>query len=943
MGAAPINNPISSGSKDWETRDDLIISGGNTLPVKHFFNEGTLGSYNFYICNLSGSRDIFEDPTGYKIQVKMCVTKYKSGKGINYPLSGLVTLEFKVGNLPLIAKSQKTSEYDDIVTFNFFYQPSQNDLDVTGGKNFWFRKVGGGTVKVVDSVVESGTFTYDETLNNNIYATASGFSIPAFKSPSEEILLYLGNKTGGLTSLKFGNGTFKSGIWKTGVWNDGRRAIWDTDPTKDDIYYFDSLDSGTYQFSPNKWFVKIVANSNLTNVENIQNNIFENDYITIGNLTGIDVNEDRYLLKDYYRVSLIESINQTVVLTVEIPVGQFPLRRFEVDSEYHLIYVTKNIWLGGTFLNGYFRGIWSYGLFKGFPLTTVMEDSHFISGKFDGGRFISSKNTITDDNNISREYQTGLIQNFEFNDRNISETEYYNNLIENRYQSWIDVNYYTQSYVNLNSLTSIYDEDFKKIVPYPNLYGYPTKDVLSSYSKFKNTTDSGIEYYNLGTKYKVYNDFLGENGYFKKAFNSEGKPGIQPFLDAGWSIDEGPFYETSTASFIYNSNIVKRNFNRLSIIMATFGYNILNNSNINIADKRYSVVEYELEYFFRGYNKGVPTNTFQKPINLLGSNYNSYYNIYESNTVKTEYFYNKNALDMILRFNTEFNDIPLDESLYMYGFNFTYSSPGEGETNGSYSTTYSIMFAGATNSYQGGIIDWDENTTYSKNSIVREPSYGSDAAGHFYMSLTGSNTNHQVTDPEYWFRLSVGFNDGVKETGINAQSVKFLYFTSVRIPYFKFYEIDSLPFFNYFKFEINFITTRKEGGNLVVAFTKPHGFKSGDQVLLKLDETKFNPQYETQSTVLFVKDGIPPGGNTNIQDDDYEYYVGLSIPYGTTVSNLTESGTLTKVTGDRIDRRIQTNYYVNSPKIEGLDDNFIYLGSNQVFVNSTIVESSQTS
>jgi len=929
-----ITNPNTPGSKDWR-----IISS-------FFHNEGAIGSYNFYICNTSAqtsTRKIFSSivsSVGYKIQIKMFVNYYESD-GINYPSSGFVELEFKVGSLPLIKKLQKVSY--NIVTFDFFYQPSDNDLLADNGENFWFRKVGGGTVDVVDSTVEYGTFRYDEELNSNIYATASMFAIPKFNSASEEILLYLGNKTGGLTSLKFGNGIFKSGIWKTGVWNDGRRAIWDI---TDDIYYFDSLDVGTYQFSRNKWFVKIVANSNQINVSNIQDNIFENDYITIGNLVGIDVNEDRYLLKDYYRVTSIENVNQTIMLTIEIPVGQFPLRRFEVDSDLHLIYVTKNIWLGGTFLNGYFRGIWSYGLFKGFPFTTVMEDSHFISGEFDGGRFISSKNTIDDNNNITKEYQTGLIQNFEFNDRNISENETFNGLIENKYQSWIDVNYYTQSYVNLNSLTSIYDEDFKKIVPFPNLYGYPTKDVLSSYSKFKNTTDSGIEYYNLGTKYKVYNDFLGDNGYFTEAFNSEGQPGLKPFYDAGWLIDQGPFYNTPTASFVYNSNIVKKNFNRLSIIMATFGYNIVNNSNINIADKRYSLVEYELEYFWPGKDGGVRTNTFQKPVNLLGSNYNSYHNIYDSKTVKTEYFYNKNALDMVLRFNTELNVIPPDDILYMYGFNFTYSSPGVGETDGSYSTTYSIVFAGASNSYENKVDEWGSTITYLKNDIVRKQSFDSDASGDFYMSLTSSNIGNQITDTTKWFKLSVGFNDGFNDSGILSQSNKTSFFTSMRIPYFKFYEIDSLPFFNYFKFEINFFNTAKQDNRVKLVFTKPHGFKRGDQVVLKLDETKFNPQYETQSSVRSVQDGMLPlsPGVFDDKADIEEYYVLLDLGYGATVSNLSESGTLTKVGGDdRIDRRIQSNYYATSPKIDGLDDNFIYLGSNQVFVNSTTVEKDQTS
>ena len=58
------------------------------------------------------------------------------------------------------------------------------------------------------------------------------------------------------------------------------------------------------------------------------------------------------------------------------------------------LYVTQNVWLSGGFLNGYFKGIWNYGLFKGYPLITEMYDSHWIDGIFDGGHFNTVKYTV---------------------------------------------------------------------------------------------------------------------------------------------------------------------------------------------------------------------------------------------------------------------------------------------------------------------------------------------------------------------------------------------------------------------------------------------------------------------------------------------------------------------------------------------------------------------
>jgi hypothetical protein len=838
-------------SADWSLGS--LINVSEYYP--HFVNSGLVGSYKIFICDNTGSKDIFtEYQEGYRISVTLTATEFPY---LNKPSSygGFIDVEFGIGFLPVITKKLKVTKDDKFVEFSFFYQPTDFDLRKTGGRNMWVRKVTPGILKIVDSKVESIVVAYETDLNNTLYLSSLGsnnfFTLPA-ENNGKSILLNIGNKGGEVTSIKFGNGRFKKGIWKTGVWNDGWRALWDG---QEDLFFFEKINLNSFQLSPNMWMLKIDCNTNPDNVLNIIDNLNVNDFISLSNVVGIDLNEERYLLKDYYRISAIDTDGSLVTLTIEIPVAKFPLRRFEVDSNTHLIYVTKNIWLGGTFLNGYFRGVWNYGLFKGYPYTTVMEDSHFVDGKFDGGRFISNISSITQSNSEAREYHTGLVQFFEFYDNNISETEGFSNYIDNTYQSWIDVNYYTQSFVNLSSLTSVYDENFGKKVPIPNLYGYPTLDVLSSYSKFKNTTDSDVDYYNLGTKYKIFTDHLEDNGYFRKAFNSEGKPGLEEFMGAGWTANTGNFYGTPTVSFIYNSNIVRRNVNRMSIILATFGYNVLNNNNIRVDDKKYTVVEYDLEYFQRGRdeNTGEFTNTFSKPLNLLGSNYPSTTNIYKSGIIKTEYFFNKNALDLILRYNSEYS--PPRESIAMYGFNYTYSN-NTGETNPSYSTTYSFIMPETSAGYSSNDIvpDFDvtANVAYGKYDIVRRAT--GDALGPYFISLTGSNTS-PLTDTSAWAKTTVGFNNPKFESTTFEQSEIFDFFTSVRINYFKFLEIDALPFFKYWDYEINFTSTFKDAINATkvsLEFPKPHGLKVGDFISLKLDETKFNSDYEQSSGPLMA-------------------------------------------------------------------------------------------
>ena len=99
-------------------------------------------------------------------------------------------------------------------------------------------------------------------------------------------------------------------------------------------------------------------------------------------------------------------------------------------------------------------------------------------------------------------------------------------------------------------------------------------------------------------------------------------------------------------------------------------------------------------------------------------------------------------------------------------------------------------------------------------------------------------------------------------------------------------------------------------------------------IRIKLDETKFNPQYENfTASVLSVVDG-------KSENLDVVYTLKTNIPWGLTVSYLGESGTVFRTDGKiRIDNRIQTNYSAVSPKVADLNEEFVYLSNNQIYID----------
>ena len=69
-----------------------------------------------------------------------------------------------------------------------------------------------------------------------------------------------------------------------------------------------------------------------------------------------------------------------------------------------------------------------------------------------------------------------------------------------------------------------------------NLYGYVTDDVLSSTSQFRDSDTFFKRNYSLGTKYQIYQDFLGDISEFINSFDSNPELGnLENFYADGWT------------------------------------------------------------------------------------------------------------------------------------------------------------------------------------------------------------------------------------------------------------------------------------------------------------------------------------------------------------------------------------------------------------------------
>jgi hypothetical protein len=551
-------------------------------------------------------------------------------------------------------------------------------------KQFYIKKLDGGIIRLLKGSISEKVYIYNNQYNNTLYRAIQGNDI---RFPSLTPLASSDN--GSNVSVYYGNGVFRSGIWENGIWNNGLRSnAWFSSR---EYYRFENIigvngisptnDKNTYQIDDKTWLVTLKSIDPLLGLT-------IGDKVSIGNLVAIDINESRKLIKDYYTIVEIDDVNSTIVIKL---VTNFPIRRIEKDSSNHLIYITKNIWLSGAFLNGYFSGVWNNGLFKGSPYITLMTSTHWTDGKFDGGRFVSR--TINDIQ-TNRTYNTGLLQNLTFADNPST-------LLGQpiKYLSWMDVNYGSSSMTNINQDTLVYTSEnafnaytYSYYENINNMYGYITNDILESKSTFRSIDTLNKTDYKLGIKYTTYDNLIPNSGLFNTPFsNNTNGLNMDNFYLNSWIYSDitnniantyslNPTYELylePSDGFKFNSNISLNTNNKFRLFSASSSsvyewiagtYNqtkslkiILNNDNIDTIKNRYYLAYLDLASYsiIPGSVSAASSSSTYSYLSM-----NKYVNELETpSNIKTQYFYNKQNLELTIDCTLQSTSVGIAPSL----------------------------------------------------------------------------------------------------------------------------------------------------------------------------------------------------------------------------------------------------------------------------------------
>jgi hypothetical protein len=394
---------------------------------------------------------------------------------------------------------------------------------------------------------------------------------------------------------KAGNATFRSGIWENGVWNNG----WREDQTI--YEFFDVKEFFSYNkdrvwrikvYGP----VTSVANfsvgdrvsfGNLTAIDINNKRKFLKKYYYI-----IDIQDD-YIEFEYiteFPIKRIErdSKEHRVMVSKNVWMnGIFFNGYFKgiwnngIFSGYpKLAKMDESQWIDGTFNGGHFTAnkyafdfssvtIKSYENTPRLTLTTqknhrltkddIISITYSFAGqtKYLGTTLVldtpSDKEIvtgilwdetfaveITNGGRVLTVISTGLIQNFNFYSRNVSKVTSIESMVSESvfsYDSWIDVNYSNQSAVNIGRPQSNTEQFSKRLHAENNHYGYPTADVLSSNSVFRDSFSLSSRKYRLGSKFEVYNDFVGPPSAFEDYFEPTiTTKGLEQFAEQGWSF-----------------------------------------------------------------------------------------------------------------------------------------------------------------------------------------------------------------------------------------------------------------------------------------------------------------------------------------------------------------------------------------------------------------------
>ena len=399
------------------------------------------------------------------------------------------------------------------------------------------------------------------------------------------------------------------------------------------------------------------------------------------------------------------------------------------------------------------------------------------------------------------------------------------------YNSWIDVNYDSEQAVNIGKPLTLINSLSQRTYSENNLYGYPTLDVLSSDSSFRDSYSSIIRKYKLGTKYKIFNDFIGESSKFQDQFGATGEDNAR-FISLGWT-----YSRQSTSSLTFSRTIdvgssLDITGEELKVQAIGFGgvlditptEGILNRSTDVLERSRYTKVSFDALTFSSNYTfneDGEKTPSFTKNpdksvLNTPSINFNNInkvrrltyfgtFSVYSSfvdatflpiykninhllttKKTKVEYFYNKRNLSMVFRGNATQTSTYIIDNLNFYEVNmipffqyFTIDSINNGVEIPYQGISPFIDYSNANFNFIDNIaIGLDSIQTQNSNTVVSGVGIGigvGAGVGLIYEQAAPNNIfNIQFQGPSD-IRLKTNINKiGVSNNGINIYEFRFI-------------------------------------------------------------------------------------------------------------------------------------------------------------------------
>jgi subtilisin-like proprotein convertase family protein len=520
------------------------------------------------------------------------------------------------------------------------------------------------------------TFSLMSTINNVSYSTYVGNG--NLNQPSTLSL--------SAVSAKIGNGKFISGIWENGAWNSG----WRKDENLQEFYnisdFFSYNRDKRWRFSISGSIDAVskfaigdkVSIGNIVAIDvNEQRKIIKG-YFTIitkkTNSISVEFESDFPIRRikidsDIHRIYITKNVWLTGGFFNGYFTGVWNNGYFKGFPYITEMFDTH--WLDGKFDGGHFQsrkrslrfsntylatmsmikvGIVFEGMhkltvgdsitisstFSTFGATTVISvtDDYRIVTNIDWDN-TKDPNTFggTISGSISTNISTGLVQNLDFNANNASKVTSLQSMDNTRvfmYDSWMDVNFDDTSAVNIGKPQSTIDNTISSYsYSDNNLYGYPTYDVLSSSVTFRDSFSNTVRKYRLGSKYKIYEDYIGDAGDFGEHFDITGwatkmsaykkntfpffeiktkgtqLPTSAEFVKQGWVINkEGG--STSAISFERTTEALDdedpaagkemsvKSVGKGGVLNIQPSYDVANRTNTPIAKQRYTIVKFDL-------------------------------------------------------------------------------------------------------------------------------------------------------------------------------------------------------------------------------------------------------------------------------------------------------------------------------------------------------------